>query len=126
MPNEHDKAIAEIAQVQPEIEEEIMARPNVVGHAVGFKVTEGRVTDEPAMLVLVTRKVAEEALPEPDRVPRDLRGHTTDVLEVGVIYAGGQPSEAGAQSLVGRRRPAQGGDSVGHGDITAGTFAPAV
>jgi len=41
-------------------------------------------------------------------------------------YAGGEPAEAGIQTLARRARPAMGGYSVGHKDITAGTIGTCV
>ncbi len=50
----------------------------------------------------------------------------TDVVEVGYLFALGDALGAGAQTLAKRMRPAMGGYSVGHKDITAGTIATAV
>jgi len=50
----------------------------------------------------------------------------TDVVEVGYLFALGDELGAGAQTLAKRVRPAMGGYSVGHKDITAGTIATAV
>jgi hypothetical protein len=52
----------------------------------------------------------------------------TDVLAIGYPFAGGdaESSGAGIQTLGKRVRPAQGGYSVGHKNITAGTIATCV
>lgn len=75
-------------------------------------------------MVLVTQKV--EVSPV-DRVPERLADMQTDVLDIGYPFAGGGEPLAGApQTLAKRLRPAEGGYSVGHFKITAGTIATCV
>lgn len=101
--------------------------PNVLGVAEGIKWRNGEPTGEPALLVLVAAKVSQEQLSASDVVPGQVSGMQTDVLEVGPVFAGGGAiAEAGIQSLAKRVRPAMGGYSVGHKDITAGTMATCV
>lgn len=92
----------------------LLGRRNVVACGVGFKETEGRTTDEPCVVVSVTRKMPEAQLSPADIVPKKLGEVKTDVLETGVIRA--------LQSPTDRWRPAPGGVSIGHVDITAGTL----
>jgi len=101
---------------------------NVVGLAEGIKWKNGTPTGEPALLVLVTNKIAKDELLKKDLVPTELGGMQTDVLDVGYLFAGGDRTsqDAGAQTLTKRIRPAQGGYSVGHKNITAGTIATCV
>lgn len=99
---------------------------NVVGLAVGVKWTRGEPTGEPALLALVTEKLPAAELSPEDLVPATLHGATTDVVPVGVLFAGGGPVVAGSQTLAQRVRPARGGYSVGHVAITAGTIATGV
>ena len=100
---------------------------NVVGLGIGAKWKNGEPTGEPALLVLVTQKVAKEQLSLADLVPAKLAGMQTDVLAIGLPVAGGEalPMVA-SQELAERIRPAEGGYSVGHKDITAGTIATCV
>lgn len=101
--------------------------PNVVGMGVGVKWSNGQPTGEPALVVLVTHKVADETLSKAELVPRKLADMQTDVLSVGHLFAGGSKvPEAINQPLVKYTRPAKGGYSVGHIDITAGTIATVV
>lgn len=101
--------------------------PNVVGMGIGVKWSNGQPTGEPALVVLVTHKVADETLRKAELVPRKLADMQTDVLSVGHLLAGGsQLPEAINQSLVKYSRPAKGGQSVGHVNITAGTIATVV
>lgn len=110
--------------------EEFLQKPmaNVVGLAEGIKWKNGKPTGEPALLVLVTHKLEKGQVSSKDLVPAKLGDMQTDVLAVGYPFAGSEaePSGAGIQTLGKRVRPAQGGYSVGHKDITAGTIATCV
>lgn len=102
---------------------------NVIGLAEGIKWKNGEPTGEPALVVLVTSKIAQDQLAAKDIVPAQLGGMQTDVLNVGYVFAGGGEGVAqdvDVQTLAKRIRPAQGGYSVGHKNITAGTIATCV
>lgn len=100
---------------------------NVVGIASGVKWSDGKPTGKPAVLVLVSQKLEESDLDSDDIVPKEVDGVNTDVLAVGYPYAGGcEAAEAGVQTLAKKVRPAKGGYSVGHYQITAGTIATGV
>jgi len=100
---------------------------NVVGLAEGIKWKNGQPTGEPALLVLVTHKQDKDQLSPANLVPGKLGEMQTDVLAVGHVFAGGcEAAGAGIQTLGKRSRPAQGGYSVGHKNITAGTIATCV
>jgi hypothetical protein len=101
------------------------AAANVVGVGVGVKWSKGEPTGKPAVLVLVTHKVDESELPDDHVVARMIGDVATDVVTVGVPMAGGA-DDVGAQTLAKRIRPAQGGWSVGHFQITAGTIGTCV
>ena len=92
----------------------LLSRRNVVACGVGFKETEGGITDEPCVVVSVTKKMPEAQLSPADIVPKKLGEVKTDVLETGVIRALQGPTD--------RWRPAPGGVSIGHVNITAGTL----
>jgi len=100
--------------------------PNVVGVGTGVKWKNGQPTGEPAVLILVTHKVAKEELSKSEMIPQKVEGVATDVMAIGHPMAGGQAPEAGIQTLAKRIRPAMGGYSVGHKNITAGTIATCV
>jgi hypothetical protein len=125
------EAVAEAQQALSAAAPELLDAPrplaNVRGIGVGVKWVDGQPTGEQALLVLVTHKEPPELLPESDLVPARLAGMQTDVLQVGEVFAGGgAPRSAGPQSLATRVRPAQGGYSVGHVKITAGTIGTCV
>ncbi|MBM3235919.1 hypothetical protein FJZ31_06425 [Candidatus Poribacteria bacterium] len=127
-------AVADIESVQKacsaavgEFMDPARQRANVVGMGVGVKWKNGQPTGEPALVVLVTHKVAKEQVSAADMVPPKLADMQTDVLAIGYPVAGGGESfETGVQTLAKRIRPAKGGYSVGHVKITAGTIATCV
>lgn len=93
---------------------ELHARANVVATGVGYKVSHGERTAELSIVCSVTVKVAADKLPPADLIPRQIKGIPTDVVQTGRIHA--------LQSRTGRHRPAPGGVSIGHRDVTAGTL----
>jgi len=93
---------------------ELLARRNVVATGVGYKVVQGERTETPCIICSVERKLLASVLSASDLVPAQLEGIPTDVIETGRIRAWQAPT--------GRFRPAPGGVSIGHKDITAGTL----
>ena len=102
-------------------EDDLLARENVVGVAVGRKVVSGRETDETCVVVYVERKERETELRRRDLVPRTLDGVRTDVVATGPLRALPQ-LETLAVSHTARVRPAPGGVSIAHEKVTAGTL----
>lgn len=121
--------------------------PNVVGVASGMKWTNGEPTGKPALLVLVTHKVPKDTLATGEAIPATFNSVPTDVLTVGQPMAGAGAAmtheaptngvsgtmaptpveaETAIQLLAKRVRPAEGGYSVGHFKITAGTLGTCV
>jgi hypothetical protein len=99
----------------------LIKRRNVVGVGVGFKESDGVLTDEIAVTVNVARKVPVAQLTEGDKVPRQLDGVKTDVVETGRFLAG--QAVTPAQTPKDRWRPTiPCGVSIGHTDVTAGTL----
>ena len=87
---------------------------NVVATGVGYKVSGGKRTSTLSIVCSVTEKAAAASLSKRDMVPKALESIPTDVVPVGKIRA--------LQSRTARHRPAPGGVSIGHIDITAGTL----
>jgi hypothetical protein len=104
----------EIKQVKQKHESDILSKPNVIGVGVGHRETGGQVLDELAVKVLVVQKVPRVSLSAQAMVPPEVDGVRTDVIQVGEIRA--------LQARTDRWRPAPGGVSLGHYQITAGTF----
>ncbi|MEC4748875.1 hypothetical protein [Methylomicrobium sp. Wu6] len=124
-----EKAREETCKAHSAVVESFLEKPpaNVIGLAEGIKWKNGQPTGEPALLVLVTHKQEKDQIAPANMVPAKLGEMQTDVLAVGHVFAGGcESSGAGIQTLGKRIRPAQGGYSVGHKDITAGTIATCV
>ena len=133
--------LEDLAQLQSRHSGALLALPNVNGVALGTRHSGGQDTGEQAITVLVEHKAPAELLSPDDLVPSRLDGVATDVVEVGVLTAGGPataelsappaeeleemlrtPQDTGAQLLRQRVRPARGGYSIGHHRVTAGTM----
>lgn len=93
--------------------EKLFEKPNVVGVGVGYKIVGGQKTSELSFVVMVSKKVEKSDLKSQDLVPLEYAGIPTDVIETGKFEA---------LSTTGKHRPAPGGVSIGHKDITAGTL----
>jgi hypothetical protein len=91
---------------------------NVVGVGVGYKIVNGRSTNEPSIMVLVKKKLPKETLKKRDIIPKTLGQISTDVIEVGEIKLLALRTE--------KARPARPGMSIGHYKVTAGTFGALV
>lgn len=108
-------AISDVLQAQRLFQESLMAKPNVVGVAVGLKNSVG----DPSVVVLVERKVPVAALSVGESIPKEVDGVKTDVVEVGYLRAYDSPRD--------RYRPEiPSGVSIGHYKITAGTLGTIV
>ncbi len=92
----------------------LLNKANVVATGVGYKVRRGEKSDALCVVCSVERKLSPSELRDEERIPPEVDGLPTDVVETGPIRA--------LQSTTGRFRPAPGGVSVGHRDITAGTL----
>lgn len=106
--------IESITQLLKTQRENLLAKANVVATGVGYKVTKGQKTADLSIVCSVKEKVATSSLAAYDRVPEQLDGVATDVVATGPIRALLSPTD--------RHRPAPGGVSIGHRDITAGTL----
>ncbi len=106
--------IEQVAQAKKLNSQHIMNKPNVVGVGVGYRERAKRITDELCVVAMVRRKLPASALRIEEFVPSRVNDVPTDVMEVGVLRA--------LQARTGRWRPAPGGVSIGHYQITAGTL----
>ncbi len=105
---------AEVKAVKDQYTETILSKPNVVGVGTGYKEVGGRTGRDLCVVALVSQKIPKAGLSPEELVPMDLDGVETDVIQVGVIRA--------ALDRKARWRPAQGGISIGHYQVTAGTL----
>jgi hypothetical protein len=94
--------------------DQLLARAHVIATGVGYKISAGQKTTDLSIVCSVTQKVAISQLSSRDVVPSVLEGIPTDVVQTGHIRTLQAPTD--------RIRPAPGGVSIGHRDITAGTL----
>jgi len=92
----------------------LLKRENVVATGIGYKMTKGKKTADLSIICSVTKKLAVKDLSKKHIVPKTIDNIPTDVIETGVIRA--------FPARTDRWRPAPGGVSIGHRDITAGTL----
>lgn len=92
----------------------LLEKKGVVAVGRGFKVTDGKKTDEISYVCSVETKVPKYLLKNKDIIPRTINDIPTDVVETGKIRALVDPKK--------HHRPAPAGVSIGHVDITAGTL----
>ena len=111
---EHTGIFEDLTALRQQYQDLLLALPNVVGIGIGYKKTGGKTLDELNLVALVRSKVPESALPEGAVIPPELGGYHTDVVEVGHLRA--------MASRTDRWRPAVGGVSIGHFQVTAGTL----
>lgn len=97
---------------------QILSLNQVIGIGRGFKEVSGEKTTIESIQVLVKEKKPISQLKAEDVVPEMLAGVRTDVIAVGEVKALAVRTE--------RSRPAQPGVSIGHYQISAGTFGAVV
>ena len=75
------------AAIRAKHEARLLAYPNVVGVSEGTRMRRGKPTHEPAIVVLVSRKLPRKSLTKASLLPSHLDGIPIDVVEVGAIEA---------------------------------------
>ena len=106
--------LEEARRVKAKYVSDLLGKRNAVACGVGYKEVDGVRTDELCVIVSVAQKLPRAELTPGDLVPQVLEGVRTDVQETGVLRA--------LQARTDKWRPAPGGVSIGHVDITAGTL----
>lgn len=104
--------VQRIYTVKNRYESELLKKANVTGVAVGYKTTGGVKTKQISIVVFVRKKLPIKALKRRDVIPSTLENVPTDVVE----------AEFKIIARTDRIRPAQGGISVAHYNVTAGTI----
>lgn len=115
--NSQKQRIYEIKNIKDQNEIDILKKGNVTGLGIGFKDIKQQSSDELCIKVFVKRKLSTKLLDQADLVPSFIHGIKTDVIEIG---------EVKAQAFTERMRPVRPGFSIGHLDISAGTFGAIV
>lgn len=107
----------DIKEVRKLVDSSILKMPGVRAIATGLKKTEGELTKELAIIIYVSKKMSLDRLPLHHTIPSSITiggiKVSTDIVEVGYYVP---------YSYTGRERPAIGGASIGHVDISAGTL----
>lgn len=106
--------LTEVRETLKRNRDQLLKRSNVVATGVGYKSTGGQKTTTLSIVCSVIKKMDASQLSSQDLVPATLEGTPTDVVQSGIIRA--------LQSTTDKHRPAPGGVSIGHRDITAGTI----
>jgi hypothetical protein len=75
------------ASILAKHEAQLLAYPNVVGVTEGTRMRRGKPTNEPVIVVLVSRKVPRKNLTKASLIPSHTDGVPIDVVEVGPIEA---------------------------------------
>lgn len=118
-----------MTDVPQSVRDDLESLPHVVGTGVGKKRINGESTDETCVVVFVDEKLPQAQLGDDETVPEtvDCDGEmlATDVQQVGEVTAlRVQPSQESERTE--RLRPASGGVSIGHPEISAGTMGSIV
>ena len=103
-----------VRKLLPEVRKDLLQKENVVAVGVGYKKVAGKLTDDLALICSVETKKASSFLAAKDAIPASIQNITTDINPTGAIRALQNPTD--------KFRPAPGGVSIGHKNITAGTF----
>jgi hypothetical protein len=102
-----------IKEVKEKHWKRLMQYPNVHSVGIGYKTTKGVKTNEVAIIVTVEKKMHPASLGSKYMIPSALGDVKTDVVEA--------PMNS-VFEYTEKERPAPGGVSIGHKDITAGTL----
>ena len=98
--------------------ERLLKARHVIGVGFGKKEKDGKKTEQDSIIIMVDKKVEAGQLSSQDLIPESIEGIKTDVVEVGELKL--------LYNRVKRFRPAPPGVSLGHYQITAGTFGAVV
>lgn len=109
-----EKELSNLKGVLQENRNQLLTRPNVVATGIGYKASGGKTTPTLSIICSVVQKLPSSQLSPREMIPSTIGGLPTDVVQTGRIRA--------FQSHTARYRPAPGGISIGHKDITAGTL----
>ena len=118
--------VISVSSVKNAITRLMMTKPNVHAVGVGFKNPYRQGKGEVCVVVAVSKKLPKDALSRSDLIPPTMDGVKTDVVELPLFRAlqatANTARAADVSSQIQRLRPARPGGSIGHLDITAGTF----
>lgn len=108
----------------------LLAFSNVIGVGIGHKEQQGIDLGEPCITFFVRKKLPRSLLRAEDLIPPKIEGIITDVVETGDLVADIENETFSVDKMRYKRnakkRPAQPGLSIGHYQVTAGTFGAVV
>lgn len=84
---ENQEKLKHLKAVKQDHQDELMQKPNVVGVAIGKRKQNGKLTDEVALVVMVSKKVPVDQIDPEDILPSQIEGVPVDVQQVGDIRA---------------------------------------
>jgi len=107
---------------------DIFQREGVTFVGKGKKIVDGKQTDEDAIIIGVVEKKPLDKLSKRQIIPKEVGGQKTDIVQTGRIRAGPPLEKRGYEEeiRITRQRPIFPGISVGHPDVSAGTFGAVV
>jgi hypothetical protein len=82
-----DEAIQLAMAVKARYESQLMKKANVIGVGIGYRERAGKLTDEIALVVNVTRKLPRHQLTTDDAIPSEIEGVPVDIREIGEVQA---------------------------------------
>ncbi|HKK40809.1 MAG TPA: hypothetical protein VJ963_00275 [Bacteroidales bacterium] len=109
-----DHELSKHREVLKSTSRHLFKNPNVVATGIGYKVVNGKRTSDLSIVCSVKEKLPVSGLLRKHSIASSFDGIPTDVIQTGVIRAFAPDRR--------RVRPAPGGVSIGHRDITAGTL----
>ncbi len=113
-----EKNIETIKEVRAKEESGLLEMPGVVGVGTGYKEKDGQETGQLCMCIYVEKKKPKEELAEDEVITARFSHQGIDEVHTDIIETG----KLVAQSFTDRYRPAPSGVSIGHFNISAGTF----
>lgn len=82
-----DEAIQLAMAVKARYESQLMQKANVIGVGIGYRERAGKLSDEIALVVNVTRKLPRHQLTADDTIPSEIEGVPVDIREIGEVQA---------------------------------------
>ena len=81
--------LEKVKRVKRAHEKMLLAKPNVVGVGIGFRIQDGQQTEKIAIIVMVSIKLPAVQLKATELIPTEIEGVPVDVQERGEIRAQG-------------------------------------
>jgi hypothetical protein len=106
--------VTKVREILKSARKRLSGNPDVIATGIGYKIVDGKKTADLSITCSVKRKLPGSQLLKKNIIASSVDGIPTDIIQTGIIRA--------FMANTGRMRPAPGGVSIGHIDITAGTL----